>query len=332
MSESYELLTTIESKDFQDKSVLMIGAGNMARQYALALSKMNFKDVEVISNSESKVNQLCNEFGYKPHSGGFEKMLPSIEEKDLVIIATPIDSLVSAARLALKCGHTTILIEKPGSLYSDELMSLDKTSNRARIRIGYQRLVYPSFHKLIQLIKKDGGITSCRFTFTELIDRINFNAHPPNVFQYWGISNSLHVISMAIHLIGFPKKMSSYKSGFFSWHKSGTVFVGSGISENEIPFSYHADWNSAGRWGVEVMTAKNSYRLLPLEELQICKLGEMDWQKVPIKISFSDIKPGIAEEIAVMLDNDFNNINLVTLSEAARLNSLAEKIFGYHIA
>ena len=61
-------------------------------------------------------------------------------------------------------------------------------------------------------------------------------------YSRWGISNSLHVISMAMELIGMPKDISIHQFGKLDWYPSGSVFVGNGISRNDMPFSYHADW------------------------------------------------------------------------------------------
>ncbi|MFC1869493.1 hypothetical protein ACFL0H_15365 [Thermodesulfobacteriota bacterium] len=85
--------------------------------------------------------------------------------------------------------------------------------------------------------------------------------------EIWGIANSLHIISMAHDLIGLPKKMQSYQFGKLDWHPSSDRFVGAGVSKENIPFSYHVDWSLAGRWGIEIMTPQNAYRLIPLEQL-----------------------------------------------------------------
>jgi len=45
---------------------------------------------------------------------------------------------------------------------------------------------------------------------------------------------------------------------------------------------------------------------------------------------YPDVKPGIAEEVAVMLDDTMEEkMGLISLERAAEFNNLAEKIFGY---
>jgi len=328
--ESYEILTSIDSLDFQDKTVLILGAGWMARQYAIALKEMNVKDVTIFSRNKEKVISLCNEFGFKPFFGDPEEIISKISKKDLTVISTSVNSLIPMTKFAIQNGQKNILVEKPGSLYYDKLLELQKISEDTRIRIAYNRLTYPNLHKLKKMVLKEGGISSCNFTFTERVQSIDFKKEDSDVYSRWGISNSLHIISMVFDLIGFPKEFLFYQSGKLEWHPTGSIFVGSGLSENNIPFSYHADWGSSGRWGIEIMTNENSYRLISLEELSVCRKNSFEWEKINFDVSFPIAKQGVCEEIAVMLHEKLEEkIPLVTLNKAAKFNQMAEKILGY---
>ena len=326
---NYEWLINLHHLNLKNKSILLIGGGEISKQYLNALLKLNISDITVVTKTGNQIREFCDSNKINLLTGGFEKNLTSCGTKDLVIIATPIPLLIPATEIAIKEGNTNILIEKPGSLYHKKLSSLK--SNTVKIRIAYNRIAYPNFYKLKTLIEKDGGITSCRFTFTEWLNRIDFTKYQKVEYTFWGISNSLHLISMAMELIGMPKKLSTHRSGFLKWHKSGSTFVGSGISEKNTPFSYHADWGSGGRWGIEIMTKENLYQLVPLEDLYVTPKYSVEKLQVPFKTSFSDIKPGLAEEIALMLEPDIEKkIPLVTPQKAAAYNKLAEKIFGYN--
>ena len=328
MIENYDWLKNIEKLDFTDKKVLIIGGGEIAKQYALAFLKFHISDITMIVKTGNFISDFCLEKNIKLLKGGFESHLSNLEKMDLVIIATPIPILIKATKLCIDSGQDNILIEKPGSLYSKELFSLSNNYADKKIRIGYNRLVYPNLHKLKQLINSEGGVTSCRFTFTEWLDRIEFEKDESIVYQRWGISNSLHVISMAFDIIGLPKEITSVQSGKINWHDSGTQFIGCGISKNNIPFTYHADWNSGGRWGIEIFTKENSYFLIPLEELYVCKKFTGITLPVDFDIAFPDLKLGIPEEIAIMLD-ETSGLDLITLEYAAKLNQITEKIMGY---
>ena len=328
MIENYEWLKNIEKFNFASKKVLIIGGGEIAKQYALAFLKFHISDITIIVKTGDSISNFCIEKNLKLLKGGFEIHLSNLKKMDLVIIATPIPILINATQLCIDNGQDNILIEKPGSLYSKELLSLSKTCKDKKIRIGYNRLVYPNLHKLKKLINSEGGVTSCRFTFTEWLDRIEFEKDELIVHQRWGIGNSLHVISMAFDIIGLPKEITSIQSGKIDWHDSGSQFIGCGTSENNIPFTYHADWGSGGRWGIEIFTKENSYILIPLEELYVCKKFTGTVVPVEFDVAFPDVKLGIPEEIAIMLDNT-SGLDLVTLEYAAKLNQITEKMMGY---
>jgi len=304
----------------------------MARQYCIALSKMKIDDVTVLSKSMDRTINLCKEFGFKPIFGGFQKKLFNIQKMDLVIVAIPVNQTIPAARATLDYGQKNILIEKPGSLYPKKLLSLAKQIRGQRMRVAYNRLTYPNYYKLKDLIKKEGGISSCRFEITEIINKIPFPKKGfLDIHKRRGITATSHVISIVVDLIGIPKQINNFQQGKLNWHPSGSVFVGSGISKKGIPFSYHGDWNSGGRWGVEIMTKKNAYRMIPLEDLYVCSKGSFTWTKVPFKVSLPKVKLGVAEEIAVMLDRKLEKkIRLPTLEQAAAMNEFAAKIFGYN--
>jgi len=238
--------------------------------------------------------------------------------------------LYEVTKSVIQNGQQNILIEKPGSLYSDELLDLNQNLKNSRVRIAYNRLTYPNFHKLKSIINEE-GISSCNFNFTELIHFINFEKYNKIVYSRWGIINSLHVISMVFELIGFPKDHKFYNLGSLEWHPTSSVFVGSGKSEKGILFSYHADWNSAGRWGIEIMTKNNAYRLISLEELFVKYKNTFEWNKVSFNVAYPGIKQGIAEQISVMLEKNLElKIPLVTLEKGAKLITIAEEMLGYN--
>ena len=330
MSKFYDWLKNIGSLNFESKSVLIIGGSDLVNQYILALTKLKVKDITVIAKTGKKINEVSKKVGTKVHTGGFEENLGKMDKMDLVVVAPDIPLIISAANLAIENGQTNILIEKPGSLYPEELLSLKEKIGSQIVRVAYNRLVYPNLHKLKELVEEEGGITSCRFTFTERISVIDFEKYKPEVYNRWGISNSLHVITMAMELIGMPREIFPRKYGGLDWHKVGNIFVGTGISEKNIPFSYHADWGSGGRWGIEVNTKENSYQLIPLEEIYACKKNTGNWTKVQFNSAFPDVKQGIAEEVAIMLSsNEKEKSMLPSLEKAIEYVKLGERIFGY---
>ena len=326
----YDWITKIKEINNDNKSVTIIGSGYIASEYCLALKSMGISNVSIVGHTKKNVDVLCKKYGFNPIISDYKYALRSLNTQDLIIVCLPIHLLMPATELSLELGHQKILVEKPGSLYSQELDRLSNKFKNCKIRIGYQRTCYPNFLKLKEIVEKEGGIQSCFFDFTEWVHTINFANNMSDAYQKWGISNSLHIISLAMNLIGMPKYISPFRSGKLDWHNSGSIFVGSGISENNIPFSYHANWESGGRWLVQVTTSEYIYRLMPIEELYRCSKRSVTWEKVDFSKAFPEVKQGIAEELAIMLyDNVPMGLDLVTLDEASNYNKLAEKIFGY---
>ena len=324
----YNWLINIKNLNFSGKSVLLIGTGIISEQYAMALTKLGVKNVTVVTNTEQSLENFCAKFNYQGFSGGYEKNLAKIDCCDLVIVATPITKLLPCTTYAISKGQKNFLVEKPGTLYKSEFENFIKLENNIQIKIGYNRLVYPNFIKLKSILDTE-KISSCIFTITERSKQISSLDKDPEVLNRWGISNTLHVLSMVVNLIGFPDKITSYANGTLPWHSSGSKFVGGGISEKNIPFSFHGDWESQGGWSIEIITNKNRYRLNPLETISYLN-QDGHWEKIDFDLSFPNLKFGLAEEIAIMLtENQIYSERLVSIDYAIELNSLAEKIFHY---
>ena len=60
---------------------------------------------------------------------------------------------------------------------------------------------------------------------------------------------------------------------------SASIFSGGGISDSDALFSYQANWESAGRWNVEVNTNKHRLIFRPMERLQVQNIGstKIEW-------------------------------------------------------
>jgi hypothetical protein len=153
---------------------------------------------------------------------------------------------------------------------------------------------------------------------------------PAEELARWGISNSLHVVSMAHGLIGWPSTWHAHRAGVLRWHPTGAIFVGSGLSAHDIPFSYHADWGSTGRWSVEVHTRVSSYRLCPLEKVFRRIAATADWTEQPVRAYAPQVKAGLVEQVAALFRQEVREVlPLVSLRDAAALTRYGEAVFGY---
>jgi predicted dehydrogenase len=287
-------------------NVLLIGAGKMAQDYAKVLKAIGV-DFKVIGKSRENAATFEIETGVSVLTGGILHVFPELKEKFThAIVATNVESLSEITTYLLKRGIKTILVEKPGALYLNELKDVltEKGKKNANIYIAYNRRFYSSVIKAKELIQEDGGIRSFTFDFTELSHVIEKLEKPKEVLQQWFYGNSTHVVDLAFYLGGEPKQFSSFISRGLKWHPNASVFTGSGVTKNNVLFSYHANWESPGRWGVNIFTDNYQMIFKPLEELHIQKKGEFVISKVELEDQLDkDFKPGLYRQVEALLSN-----------------------------
>ncbi|MCG3204414.1 MAG: hypothetical protein KCHDKBKB_01129 [Elusimicrobia bacterium] len=314
-----------------DRPTLVVGYGVMGREYVKALRVLGAKNLTVCSRSQAKLDPLINE-GIVATSGGYERLSIRASAEDVAVVATSTGELANCVRHLLRLGYKTILCEKPVSLWSSEIFSLAKQADElgALVYGAFNRVAFPSVVEARFKIHQEGGATSSFYTFTELVHKLNLNLYSEMEKQRWGVANSIHVMSLAHAVIGMPISWNVNQMGSWPWHPSGSLFIGSGMSEQKTPFLYHADWGSAGRWSVEVFTKGPAFRFCPLEKLQTKKHSLAEWEDVPVSVFNSSLKPGLAEELAAMVDPEIRKVvALMDLKKTAELTRFTEDVFGY---
>ena len=184
-----------------------------------------------------------------------------------------------------------------------------KSGIESNIYVGYNRRFYASVHKAREIISNDGGVSSFNFEFTEWSHEIKNLSKAPGVKESWFLVNSSHVVDLAFNLGGEPKKISCYTSGGLSWHPNASKFYGAGISVYGALFSYQANWESPGRWGIEICTNKHRLIFRPLEKLQIQEIENVNSEFAVINDEIDlSFKPGLYEQTKVFLFNPNNNL------------------------
>lgn len=288
------------------KNIWLIGAGPMAMEYAKVLNDLDVQ-YQIVGRGKESAEEFFEKTGVKPVTGGLEKYLEQEPDRcSHAIVAVGVEGLAQTTIDLLNYGIKNILVEKPAGLNKEEIekvATLTKEKN-AEVYVAYNRRFYASVIKAKEIIEQDGGVTSFNFEFTEWAHTIEPLQKAPGVKENWFLGNSSHVVDLAFYLGGKPKEISTYTSGGLSWHPSASIFAGAGISENGALFSYQANWESAGRWSVEMLTKEHRLILRPLEKLQIQKRGS-------IKIDFvegidysldENYKPGLYLETVDFLN------------------------------
>lgn len=290
--------------------VWIIGAGNMAKEYAKILLELNV-EFSTIGRGEKSAQNFESEIGTKVITGGIQKYLQQTNFRpNHAIVCVNDEELSKTTILLLENNIVNILVEKPAGLSKKEISEVVKKSHerKANVFVAYNRRFYSSVLKAMELIKEDGGVTSFNFEFTEWSHVVVTLGKSKKVLENWLLANSSHVIDMAFFLGGKPQKITSFVSGGLSWHPSASAFAGSGITENGALFSYQANWEAPGRWGVEVLTRNHRFIFRPLEKLFFQEIGSVELKEFPIGDELDKkFKPGLFLQVKKFLDGDTVN-------------------------
>ncbi len=294
------------------KMVYLIGAGPMAEAYAKVLVALGV-NFSVIGRGQSSAARFKENTGVDV----LLQMPEQFSSNDYCIVAVGVEGLAEVSTQLINRGAKHILLEKPGALNLDEMLALEALSLQAdaKISIAYNRRFYTSVQTAKSIIEADGGVRSFQFEFTEWSHVIRPLTKAPGVKEAWLLANSSHVIDLAFYLANsMPNKISTYVSGFLDWHKGPSKFSGAGITENGANFSFSADWEAPGRWGVEILTANHRLILRPLEQLQIQKLGSVLIEKVELKDTLDlEYKPGLYLQTNSFLNGE-NTTDFLSMS------------------
>jgi len=298
--------------------VALIGAGPMARAYAAVLKDIG-ANRRVIGRGEKSAAAFKEKTGLDVRTGGLEDYLASGEDlPEYAIISTPVDALAPNAKALVAAGIKNILVEKPAGLSPEETRDLADfaAAYGANVFVAYNRRYYASVMAAKKLIEADGGATSLRMEFSEYAFRIKDVPTAAHIKSQWLYANSTHVLDMGFFLAGYPSEISGLQAGGSDWHPAGSQFVGHGRLQNGGLFSYHADWDAAPRWMVEVMTPKRTLMFNPLEKLN--ERSPEGFAITPIELEDdldTRFKPGLHAQTDAFLKN--NTTDLATIASHA---------------
>ena len=128
----------------------IIGCGLIGQKRAKALSDGRL--VACADASQERAQALARAFpGCKPFSDG--RALLECKDIDLVIVATPHDSLEEMTRAAVSFGKH-VLVEKPAARSAQELDSVMEEAKKCRslVRVGFNHRYHRAFRKAKELV------------------------------------------------------------------------------------------------------------------------------------------------------------------------------------
>ncbi len=301
----------------------LTGSGPMAQDYAKVLQALQ-ADFAVIGRSNNSAKNFEKTNGISVKTGGLAEALSSNSAPAIAIVAVSVEQLAPVTSALIQAGTKRILLEKPGGLNVSELVNLS-----AEVLLAYNRRFYASTLHAEEIIAADGGATSMHFEFTEWSHQIEHLQKAPGVMGHWVLGNSSHVLDLAFYLGGFPQEWKSWSKGGINWHPTASRFCGAGVTESGVLFSYFADWEAPGRWGIEVMTHKHRLIFRPMEQLQLTPLGSVCVDPVEIDDQLDrEHKPGLYRQTEAFLNRQTSRF--CKLDDQVRRAKLYSEIAGYH--
>jgi len=305
-------------------SAWLIGAGAMAQDYARVLQGLDLP-FEVIGRGADSADKFEKATGKQARIGGLADALRADKAPEKAIVAVGVEQLAPTTAELIRAGVKRIMVEKPSGLDLAEIESLNRIAeeNGASVLLAYNRRFYGSVQQARQCIAEDGGVLSAQFEFTEWSHVIAPLVIGAGVKERWLLGNSTHVIDLAFHLIGRPVDWKCWHAGSIDWHPAAARFAGAGITEQNVMFSYLADWQAPGRWGLELLTAKRRLILRPMEQLQVTPLGTVKIEAIePLDNLDQDYKPGLYRQTRAFLEgNDDLFCSLPEQVESVRIYS-----------
>ncbi len=282
--------------------LLIIGLGSMAAEYVKVAHHLGIEAV-AIGRDENKCNAFADTHRISCLRAEPSELITQFDANTPVVNCVSFPSLFAVNKALIEAGFKHILTEKPGAINAIEVGELVHFAQEksSKLYVAYNRRHFASVLKLKEILREQKP-TSCLFEFTEwshVIETLNKDAVS---LSNWFYGNSTHVLDLVCDLIGKPKEISAYISGDLPWHPAGSVFSGAGVSVNDIVFSYSANWQSAGRWGIEVCTVQGKYLLRPMEKLAFIPKGKINAEDIEVH-EVDGLKPGLLSQLQAFIGN-----------------------------
>lgn len=291
--------------------LILIGTSQMAIDYANVL-KAQKREFTVVGRGAANAAIFTEKTGVPVITGGIENAIASGRVAGITsaIVSVGVEALFETSMVLLQAGVKHLLIEKPGVMQPAQVALLRDAVRKAGALayIAYNRRFYSSVRRAREIIQADGGLTSFTFDFTEWGHEIAAAIKPPGVKDLWLLANSSHVLDLAFHFGGPPQQLHATHQGALDWHPASSVFVGSGITTAGTPFSYHADWEAPGRWGLEFCTRQHKLIFRPVEKLHTMRHKSVQIEEVAVDAEDArldtEFKPGLYRQVEAFLAPD----------------------------
>ncbi|MGY6663169.1 MAG: Gfo/Idh/MocA family oxidoreductase [Glycocaulis sp.] len=314
--------------------ILLVGAGPMAVQHFRAARALDMT-VAVCGRGEASADAFEAETGVRPGIGPLQSQLEALDTVPArALVAVSVAQLGDATRAVLAAGCERVLLEKPGGATLEDVEALASDDGDDRVRLAYNRRFLPSVLTAADCIASDGGLTSMMFEFNENRSLVEgLIQHAPAVKANWFFANSTHVVDTAFFLAGYPSRIPDHEIAAFANGDAAALppsqaYGGAGRIGG-IVYAFHADWSSAGRWGMELCTPRRRLVLKPVETLSEMPAGSFRLSELTLSHSEpAGLKPGLFNMLAAFQSNPDQPAFLSLKAQADRLRCFRNFVGG----
>lgn len=303
--------------------VVIVGAGNMAKEYVKVINKIKeFKILGVVSRKNTSFNEIQSRINYKIKRFKIKNLKKN--KINLILVAVSEENTLKILK-KISDINSIILCEKPVGINYSEFLNISEAYEKRKklLFVALNRRYYSSINYLKNSIR------------TQKINKINIvdqqdlilakkSGKNKNVIKYWMYANSIHLID----LINFFSENSYYKIIKRKINKKlNKKIIQCVIQTKNIIFNYKGYWNINKRWEINGF-GKKIYKLKPTEQIfEISKGNKIK----KLKISSKDIefKPGLfllMKKILKFLKSGQKK-NLVTLQDHLLTINLIKDIY-----
>jgi len=243
----------------------LIGAGNIARQHLLAISRL--PDVEAVgltSRTRPRAEALAAEFAVPLVADSPSELVRQARPDALMVLVPP----QTMAPLSIACMEfgLPLFLEKPVGLgVAEAEHAADAAARRgARTMVGFNRRHYTVFHEGLRRIRERGRLLAVHVEGNERMALVRgLNRFPEDVLRAWLFANATHTIDLLRFFGGEPEEIHALCA---SLHEPlGDQFAACLRFSGGALGSYTANWHSPGGWGVVLKGEGVTVEFKPLE-------------------------------------------------------------------
>ena len=258
----------------RDVSVVIVGAGSMAREHAKAFASLEGVTIAgLTSRTRAKADALAREAGIALVTDSIAE-LHRQTSADLVVITVP---ELSANPVAMEAFNYqwAVLMEKPAGY---DLADAEKIAAAARgrtspVMVGLNRRFYSS----ARAIKADLETRPTEKRFIHVQDQQSYAEarrynHPPQVVEKFMYANSIHLIDL---IPFFGRGQVERVETLTPWRGEATEVMLSYIEfDSGDTALYEGLWKGPGPWAANVSTPGKRWIMQPLEQAIYQNAGE----------------------------------------------------------